>query len=198
MIQLRATNAAVFTGRRNCHERLEGHKEGDGAAGGMSARQLKKKWDNLKEKYRVLKNPLEDMENLTKPSSWRWFHLMDEAMSGRLAGTANVVQPCLLDEDEEHTSDLPLLSPPNTREEFSFPGLGVVDSGTLGEVGAPGGVLEIGGVKAENRAESPAETVAAGGDGEHMRHSACDKPKPDCCAVRHVTAGLHRRCSSKH
>uniref|UniRef100_A0A3B4T230 Myb/SANT-like DNA-binding domain-containing protein n=3 Tax=Seriola dumerili TaxID=41447 RepID=A0A3B4T230_SERDU len=168
MIHLRATNAAIFTGRRNSAMRgWRAIRKEMGLQGMMSARQLKKKWDNLKEKYRVLKNPPEGMENLTRPSSWRWFHLMDEAMSGRLTGTASVVQPSLLDEDEEHTSDLLPLSPPSTREAFSFSGLSVVERGTVEEVGALGGVLEISGIKAENRAESPA--AAAGGDREGLR-----------------------------
>ncbi|XP_056242732.1 uncharacterized protein zgc:113426 isoform X2 [Seriola aureovittata] len=168
MIHLRATNAAIFTGRRNSAMRgWRAIRKEMGLQGMMSARQLKKKWDNLKEKYRVLKNPPEGMEDLTRPSSWRWFHLMDEAMSGRLAGTASVVQPSLLDEDEEHTSDLPPLSPPSTREAFSFPGLSVVERGTVEEGGALGGGLEISGIKAENRAESPA--AAAGGDREGLR-----------------------------
>uniref|UniRef100_A0A3Q3XE08 Uncharacterized protein n=1 Tax=Mola mola TaxID=94237 RepID=A0A3Q3XE08_MOLML len=55
----------------------------------------------------ILKNTPLGMENMTKPSSWRWFHLMDEAMSGRLAGTAPVVQPSPLDEDEEHNASPP-------------------------------------------------------------------------------------------
>uniref|UniRef100_A0A3B4T1V1 Myb/SANT-like DNA-binding domain-containing protein n=1 Tax=Seriola dumerili TaxID=41447 RepID=A0A3B4T1V1_SERDU len=145
-----------MTGNRLCSCCRAIRKE-MGLQGMMSARQLKKKWDNLKEKYRVLKNPPEGMENLTRPSSWRWFHLMDEAMSGRLTGTASVVQPSLLDEDEEHTSDLLPLSPPSTREAFSFSGLSVVERGTVEEVGALGGVLEISGIKAENRAEKLCE-----------------------------------------
>uniref|UniRef100_A0A8D3E4Q8 Myb/SANT-like DNA-binding domain-containing protein n=1 Tax=Scophthalmus maximus TaxID=52904 RepID=A0A8D3E4Q8_SCOMX len=82
-----------------------------GLQGLMSARQLKKKWGNLKEKYRMLKNPPQGMENCARPSSWRWFHLMDLAMSGRLDGTAETLRPSPLDEDPQHTTDLPPLSP---------------------------------------------------------------------------------------
>ncbi|XP_074534642.1 uncharacterized protein LOC141797114 [Halichoeres trimaculatus] len=103
MIQLRATNEAIFTGRR--HSAMRGWRairREMGLQGVMSARQLKKKWDNLKERYRTVKNPPEGMENQTQPSSWRWFKLMDEAMTGRLAGTANIVQPIIQDDDEEN------------------------------------------------------------------------------------------------
>lgn len=54
MIQLRATNAAIFTGRRNSAMRgWRAIRKEMGLQGMLSARQLKKKWDNLKEKYRV-------------------------------------------------------------------------------------------------------------------------------------------------
>uniref|UniRef100_A0A3Q3EEN1 Uncharacterized LOC109995221 n=1 Tax=Labrus bergylta TaxID=56723 RepID=A0A3Q3EEN1_9LABR len=80
MIQLRATNEAIFTGRRNSAMRgWKAIRREMGLHGVMSARQMKKKWDNLKEKYR---NPPEGMETQTQPNSWRWFQLMDEAMTG--------------------------------------------------------------------------------------------------------------------
>ncbi|XP_044048219.1 uncharacterized protein LOC122874425 isoform X2 [Siniperca chuatsi] len=144
-----------------------------GLQGMLSARQLKKKWDNLKEKYKVLKNPPEGMETLTLPSSWRWFHLMEEAMSGRLAGTANIVQPSLMDEDEEHNAALPPLILPNTGGAFS--GLGVAGTGALEGVGTLREVLDLNGietcvVEAVKRTESPAEVV---GDGVHVRRPEC-------------------------
>ncbi|XP_039988715.1 uncharacterized protein LOC120793093 [Xiphias gladius] len=130
MIRLCATSAAIFTGRRNSAVRgWKAIRKEMGLQGMTSARQLKKKWDNLKEKYRVLKNPPEGTENLTKPSSWCWFHLMDEAMSGRLAGTGNLVQPFLLDGDEERAAALLPLRLPTRGGTFS--GLSVVDTGTL-------------------------------------------------------------------
>ncbi|XP_067349462.1 caldesmon-like isoform X2 [Channa argus] len=129
-----------------------------GLQGILSARQLKKKWDNMKDKYKVLKNPPEGMENLTKPASWRWFHLMDEAMSGHLVGTANIVQPSLVDEDEEVTAALPS-SPNSGRCIF-------VNSGTLDGVGT----MEQNGIEPGNRRGSPAEAVGAGG---RMRSPEC-------------------------
>ncbi|XP_044211597.1 uncharacterized protein LOC122985188 [Thunnus albacares] len=135
MIQLRATNAAIFTGRRNSALRgWRAIRKEMGLQGMLSARQLKKKWDNLKEKYKVLKTPPEGMENLTRPSSWRWFSLMDEAMNGRLVGTAGIVQPSLRDEDEDRPAALPPLALPNA-------GPSVVETGPdVGDVLEPSGV----------------------------------------------------------
>ncbi|XP_035013825.1 uncharacterized protein LOC118110240 isoform X2 [Hippoglossus stenolepis] len=162
MIQLRASNAAIFTGRKNSAMRgWRAIGREMGLQGLMSARQLKKKWNNLKEKYKVLKNPPVGMENSTTPSSWRWFHLMDQAMSGGLAGTANVVQPSLLDEDEAHAADLPPLSPHSMEEDFSA--FSAIEAGSLKGVGVLGGILEA------TRAEPPAEGAAAGGDGFNVR-----------------------------
>lgn len=95
----------------------------------------------------ILKNTPLGMENMTKPSSWRWFHLMDEAMSGRLTGTAPVVQPSPLDEDEEHNAVLSQLVLTTARGSFSE------------QIPIPGSVegvvvLELSG------AESPPEVVA--------------------------------------
>ncbi|XP_073328950.1 uncharacterized protein [Pagrus major] len=157
MIKLRATNAAIFTGRRNSAMRgWRAIRKEMGLQGMMSARQLKKKWDNLKEKYKVLKNPPEGLETLTQPSSWRWFHLMDEAMTGRLAGTATIVQPSLLDDDEEHNAGLPPLILPNMVGACS--GLSLIETGTLEGVGTLEEVLELSGT------ESPVEVIATGID----------------------------------
>ncbi|XP_051916367.1 uncharacterized protein LOC127597410 isoform X2 [Hippocampus zosterae] len=68
-----------------------------GLEGMVSARQLKKKWDNLKEKYRVLKHPPAGMERPGRPS-WRWFQLMDEAASGHLAASGKLLEPSSLDD----------------------------------------------------------------------------------------------------
>lgn len=57
----------------------------------------------------MLKNPPEGKLNKTKPNSWRWFQLMDEAMSGRLAGTAHILDPSLFEDREEGQPDLPRL-----------------------------------------------------------------------------------------
>uniref|UniRef100_UPI0037E73010 uncharacterized protein n=1 Tax=Semicossyphus pulcher TaxID=241346 RepID=UPI0037E73010 len=174
MIQLRASNEAIFTGRRNSAMRgWKAIRREMGLQGTMSARQLKKKWDNLKERYRGLKNPPEGMETLTQPSSWRWFHLMDEAITGRLAGTATILKPSLLDEDEDYR-------PPSTpvmlsSEGAAFSELDVAEMGPLEDEGTFGDVLELSGVEAcgkveaENKTEFPPQVISAAGDGGHLR-----------------------------
>ncbi|KAM6925791.1 uncharacterized protein PEZ65_009401 isoform 1-T1 [Lycodopsis pacificus] len=169
LIQLRATNADIFTGRKNSAMRgWRAIRNEMGIHGALSAQQLKKKWDNLKDKYRVLKNPPLGME--TPTSSWRWFHLMDEAMNGHLAGTASIVQPSTLSEDEDDVfaataAAVPSLLFPKT--EASFSGLAAVESGALQGVGTLRDVLELSGIEAESRTGSPAEVVSAGRD--HVR-----------------------------
>ncbi|XP_077374031.1 uncharacterized protein LOC144016585 isoform X2 [Festucalex cinctus] len=102
LIELRASNSAIFTGQK--HSAMRGWRairQELGLEGMVSARQLKKKWDNLKEKYRVLKKPPAGMERPGRPS-WRWFQLMDEAASGRLAGSAKLLEPAALRDAHDH------------------------------------------------------------------------------------------------
>lgn len=112
----------------------------------------------------VLKYPPVGMETMTQPSSWRWFHLMEQALSGRLAGSATIVQPSLLDEDEEHSAASP--APPNNGADFSE--LSALETESLEGVGMLGEVLELSG------SESPVETVA---DGGHGTQPATDKDR---------------------
>ncbi|XP_041651867.1 uncharacterized protein LOC121515259 [Cheilinus undulatus] len=141
MIQLRASNDAIFTGRRNSAMRgWKAIRREMGLQGMLSARQLKKKWDNMKEKYRALKNPPEGMESQTQPNTWRWFQMMDEAMTGRLVGTANIVQPSLLDEDENANFTPPLIL---TGVGTPLSGLGDAEMAPLEDDVTLGGVLEL-------------------------------------------------------
>lgn len=112
----------------------------------------------------VLKYPPVGMETMTQPSSWRWFHLMEQALSGRLAGSATIVQPSLLDEDEEHGAASP--APPNSGADFSE--LSAVETESLEGVGMLGEVLEL------SESDSPVETVA---DGGHGTQPATDKDR---------------------
>uniref|UniRef100_A0A4W5JT71 Uncharacterized protein n=1 Tax=Hucho hucho TaxID=62062 RepID=A0A4W5JT71_9TELE len=50
-----------------------------GLEGKLTTGQLKKKWENLKKKYKDFKYPPLGMEKVN-PMSWRWFHLMDDAI----------------------------------------------------------------------------------------------------------------------
>ncbi|XP_037623919.1 uncharacterized protein LOC119487266 [Sebastes umbrosus] len=195
MIQLRAANANIFTGRKNSAMRgWRAIRKEMGIQGMLSAQQLKKKWDNLKDKYRALKNPPLGMETLAQTSSWRWFHLMDEAMSGRLAGTAAIVQPSPLSEDEEAYAALPTLILPKTEAVFSD--LSVVETGSLEGVEMLGDVLELSGmeacgsVEAMSRTQSPAEAV----DGDQMRRSPECETQP--VMIKNQTAVLYSKLLS--
>ncbi|XP_059191413.1 uncharacterized protein zgc:113426 [Centropristis striata] len=172
MIQLRATNAAIFTGRKNSAMRgWRAIRKEMGLQGMLSARQLKKKWDNLKDKYKVLKNPPLGME-MTQPNSWRWFHLMDEALSGGLAGTATIVQPSPLDEDEEDFACQSPLGLPNT--EAAYSGLTLECVGSLEDVLELSGIERGGKVEAVSRTESPAEVVLATVERDRVRTPQCE------------------------
>ncbi|KAM8892195.1 uncharacterized protein AB9W97_012331 isoform 2-T3 [Spinachia spinachia] len=137
----------------------------------MTAQQLKKKWVNLKDKYRLLKNPPVGMQMST--SSWRWFQLMDEAMTGRLAGTATVLRPSPSSDDEEDV--FAPTPPPMPKTEASFSEVPAVELGIPKDVGTLRGVLQIsGGVVAESRTGSPSEVVASGRDTNHLRSIDCE------------------------
>lgn len=124
LILLRASNSAIFTGRRNSAMRgWRAIKRELGLQGLLSARQLKKKWDNLKEKHRVIKNPSEG-EKPWNPGSWRWFNLMEDALNGRLDSAAKILEPLPID-DEKQDVDLPLCPTSNSKEVFD--GLHVVE-----------------------------------------------------------------------
>ncbi|XP_068452713.1 uncharacterized protein [Clinocottus analis] len=138
MIQLRAANANIFTGRKNSAMRgWRAIRKEMGIPGALTAQQLKKKWDNLKDKYRALKNPPAGPE--TPTSSWRWFSLMDSVLSP--------VPPI-----EDATPAMALLLP---KAEGGFSDLRLRD------------VLQLSGIEAESRTRSPVQ-VPPGSDGEHV------------------------------
>lgn len=108
LIKLRAANEVLFTGRRNTAKPAWRAILFElGLQGKVSTDQLAKKWDNLKRKYKELKFPAPGVDpNL---SSWPWFYRMNEAMEGRLAGTAPLLTPIIDEEDEfcEAVSPMP-------------------------------------------------------------------------------------------
>lgn len=105
LIKLRATNDAIFTGKRNSvMPAWRALLKEMGLQGRLTALQLKKKWENMKMKYKDFKNPPLGMDNKLSPNSWHWFHLMDQAMTGQLAGSARLLNPSLFDMEEDDTS----------------------------------------------------------------------------------------------
>ncbi|XP_044048220.1 uncharacterized protein LOC122874426 [Siniperca chuatsi] len=108
MIKLRAANEALFTGRRNAAKAAwKAILKELGLQGKVSTYQMAKKWDNLKRRYKDLKYPPVGMESVADgTSSWPWFHLMNEAMEGRLASSAPLLTPVTQD-DEQHPDPAP-------------------------------------------------------------------------------------------
>ncbi|XP_050960172.1 luc7-like protein 3 [Labeo rohita] len=87
LIRWRAANEALFTRRRNAAVKgFEAFVEEQGLQGRVTAAFVKKKWENLKQKYKELKCPptgvsTEDGEPTA--ASWKWYSAMDEAIGGR-------------------------------------------------------------------------------------------------------------------
>ncbi|XP_029379748.1 uncharacterized protein LOC115057024 isoform X2 [Echeneis naucrates] len=108
MIKLRAANEVLFTGRRNAAKAAwKAILKELGLQGRVSTYQMAKKWDNLKRRYKDLKYPPVGMESVVDgASSWPWFHLMNEAMEGRLANSAPLLTPVTQD-DEQHADPTP-------------------------------------------------------------------------------------------
>lgn len=120
MIKLRAANESLFTGRRNAAKAAwKAILKELGLQGKVSTYQMAKKWDNLKRRYKDLKYPPVGMESVADgASSWPWFHLMNEAMEGRLASSAPLLTPVTQDDDQppdiapRHRPRLPPPPPP--------------------------------------------------------------------------------------
>ncbi|KAM8740354.1 uncharacterized protein AB9X84_020224 isoform 2-T2 [Acanthopagrus schlegelii] len=56
----------------------------------MTHRQASKKWENLKKRYKGLVNPPDGVKVF--PEAWPYFRLMDDAMQGRLEGSAPILK----------------------------------------------------------------------------------------------------------
>ncbi|XP_026220682.1 uncharacterized protein LOC113165438 isoform X2 [Anabas testudineus] len=95
LIEFRASNEALFTGKRNSAKiAWSTILKGLGLEGKLTADQIAKKWDNLRTKYKDLKQPYQGKDNMGGVvESWPWFHIMDEAMQGRLYNSNLVLSP---------------------------------------------------------------------------------------------------------
>ncbi|CAI5638216.1 unnamed protein product [Oreochromis niloticus] len=83
LIKLRGENEHLFTGARN--SAAAGWRailEQMGLAGQINPLQAKKKWDNLKKKYKDCKYPAsgEGVSGKTTAATWPWFVPMDEVL----------------------------------------------------------------------------------------------------------------------
>ncbi|ROI90140.1 hypothetical protein DPX16_23601, partial [Anabarilius grahami] len=109
LIIWRAANSALFTGRRNAA--TKGYEAFISQYGleGVTPSWAKKKWENLKQKYKDLKCPrtgvsTEDGEHTA--ASWKWYSLMDKAIGGR----PSVTPPVLI---ASSSQDAAVCSPPS-------------------------------------------------------------------------------------
>ncbi|XP_044200069.1 uncharacterized protein si:dkeyp-38g8.5 [Thunnus albacares] len=111
-VKLRISNIFLFSGRRNTsmwawrailkHMGLQ-HK--------MTHSQASKKWENMKKRYKELKSPPEGVKVF--PETWPHFTLMDDAMEGRLEGSAPILK--VFPSDKDNSDFLPISKPKKRR-----------------------------------------------------------------------------------
>uniref|UniRef100_A0A8C2E1Y4 Zgc:113426 n=1 Tax=Cyprinus carpio TaxID=7962 RepID=A0A8C2E1Y4_CYPCA len=84
LIRWRMGHGYLFSGWRNtCRNGWELfiQETKSNLDGNITSQRAKRKWENLKCKYKVLKALAKDVETV-KPESWRWFRLMEKAVDG--------------------------------------------------------------------------------------------------------------------
>ncbi|XP_039996377.1 uncharacterized protein si:dkeyp-38g8.5 isoform X2 [Xiphias gladius] len=114
-VKLRVSNNYLFSGRRNTsmwawrailkHMGLQ-HK--------MTHCQASKKWENMKKRYKELKNPPDGVKVF--PETWPHFPLMDDAIEGRLECSAPILKAFPSDKDN---GDFLPISKPKKRKVIS-------------------------------------------------------------------------------
>ncbi|XP_020509319.1 trichohyalin isoform X1 [Labrus bergylta] len=128
-VKLRVSNKYLFSGKRNTsmwawrailkHMNLQ-HK--------MTHSQASKKWENLKKKYKLLKNPPDGVRLF--PESWPHYKLMDDAMEGRLEGNAPILKAFPVDKNNR---DFLTANPNPRKRKISM----LLNSSTASLVGGP-------------------------------------------------------------
>lgn len=105
-VRLRAANDALFTGKRNTSViAWRAILKEMGIQRKMSTSQARKKWENLKKKYKEMKNPPPGVT--VNPTNWQWYPLMDDAMEGRLNDSEAMVSTASLGDDTDYRPDRP-------------------------------------------------------------------------------------------
>uniref|UniRef100_A0A8D2ZL01 Si:dkeyp-38g8.5 n=1 Tax=Scophthalmus maximus TaxID=52904 RepID=A0A8D2ZL01_SCOMX len=87
-VQLRVSNDSLFSGRSDTSMVL--NLKQMGLQHKMTHSQASKKWENLKKRYKELKNPPDGVKAF--PEAWPHFTLMDDAIKGRLVGSAPILE----------------------------------------------------------------------------------------------------------
>ncbi|XP_072571997.1 uncharacterized protein [Paramormyrops kingsleyae] len=87
LIRWRVANEALFTGKRNSSIKgFEAFVREYNLEGKVAAARVKRKWENLKQKYKDLRNPFTGVSTEggeVTAVSWKWYTEMDEALGGR-------------------------------------------------------------------------------------------------------------------
>ncbi|KAK5611998.1 hypothetical protein CRENBAI_003266 [Crenichthys baileyi] len=111
-VKLRVSNSYLFSGMRNSSKwawrTILKHM---GLHRSMTHRQASKKWENLKKRYKELKNPPEGVKAV--PESWPLFSLLNDAMEGRLQGSAPILKA--LSNNSNNSEFLPAPTPKRRR-----------------------------------------------------------------------------------
>lgn len=90
-VKLRVSNNHLFSGKRNTSMwAWRAILRQMGLQQKMTHTQAKKKWENMKKKYKDLKNPPDGVKMF--PEAWPYFSLMEDAIEGRLEGSAPVLK----------------------------------------------------------------------------------------------------------
>uniref|UniRef100_A0A3P9MXY9 Si:dkeyp-38g8.5 n=1 Tax=Poecilia reticulata TaxID=8081 RepID=A0A3P9MXY9_POERE len=117
-VKLRASNSYLFSGLRNSSKwAWRAILKHMGLHHRMTHRQASKKFENLKKRYKELKNPPPGVKVV--PQSWPFFSLMDDAMEGRLQSSAPVLKAL---PNNSNVSDF-LIAPTRKRRKVSNTGL---------------------------------------------------------------------------
>uniref|UniRef100_A0A1A7XPI0 Myb/SANT-like DNA-binding domain-containing protein n=1 Tax=Iconisemion striatum TaxID=60296 RepID=A0A1A7XPI0_9TELE len=112
-VKLRMSNDHLFTGRKNSSKwAWRAILKHMGLHFKMSHRQASKKWDNMKKKHKELKYPPNGVKVV---SQWPYFHVMDDAMEGRLQNAAPVLEGL---PDSTNNSDFLPISAPKRKKGF--------------------------------------------------------------------------------
>ncbi|XP_027900185.1 caldesmon isoform X1 [Xiphophorus couchianus] len=113
-VKLRISNSYLFSGLRNSSKwAWRAILKHMGLHHRMTHRQASKKFENLKKRYKELKNPPAGVKVV--PQSWPFFSLMDDAMEGRLQSSAPILKAL---PNNSNVSDF-LIAPTRKRRKVS-------------------------------------------------------------------------------
>ncbi|PWA20091.1 hypothetical protein CCH79_00018663, partial [Gambusia affinis] len=117
-VKLRVSNSYLFSGLRNSSKwAWRAILKHMGLHHRMTHRQASKKFENLKKRYKELKNPPAGVKVV--PQSWPFFSLMDDAMEGRLQSSAPILKAL---PNNSNVSDF-LIAPTRKRRKASNMGV---------------------------------------------------------------------------